>query len=54
MKEFLARLIQSIAGLFSGKKKSAQPTCSFCGEKGHTEEDCPRAAKFKMFGERDG
>jgi len=54
MKKFFAQLLKSITKLFSGKKKPPQPVCSFCKEKGHVEDDCPRAAKYKMFGERDG
>jgi hypothetical protein len=52
MKKFFTQLLKSIANLFS--KKPPQPVCSFCKEKGHVEDDCPTAAKYKMFGERDG
>jgi hypothetical protein len=50
MKDFFARLLEALFG----KKKPPQPVCPFCKEKGHVEDDCPKAAKYKMFGERDG
>ncbi len=33
-----------------GKKNPhAKIRCSFCGELGHVEDDCPKAAKYKLF-----
>jgi hypothetical protein len=49
----LLRIISTIVGSMSGKQSPPQVRCSFCGEAGHTEDDCPKAAKYKMFGERE-
>jgi len=57
MKEFFALLIKnisSIIGRMSGKKKPPPIRCQFCGEMGHDEDNCPKAAKYKLFGEREG
>ncbi len=52
----MKKLITSLLGLFSkiakrisDKKEPPASTCQFCGEIGHDESDCPKAAKFKLF-----
>ena len=44
------KIISQIVDGISGKKKSVQPVrCQFCGEMGHDTDDCPNAAKHKLF-----
>ena len=46
----LSKLIASITAPKADKTKPAPPAlCSFCGEKGHTADDCPKAAKYQLF-----
>ncbi len=40
-----------LGGTAKETPKSAR--CSFCGQEGHAETDCPQAAKYKIFGERE-
>ena len=53
MKAFFSAIRKMIANLtewLSGKKKEAQPApCQFCGDTHHRSEDCPNAAKYKLF-----
>lgn len=50
MQKLFAPLLKLIAKLTAGKKPPDTPIrCEFCGEPGHTTEDCPKAAKYKLF-----
>jgi hypothetical protein len=48
MKNPISSLLEFIKSIF-GKKKQPVLRCQFCGEKGHEENDCPNAAKYKLF-----
>jgi hypothetical protein len=53
MKKLFAPLLKFLSNLaerIAGKKKSTPPgPCQFCGEMGHEANDCPNAAKYKLF-----
>lgn len=50
MKKIFAPILRLILKLLADKKPLPAPTrCQFCGEPGHEAEDCPQAAKFKLF-----
>ncbi len=48
MKNIFAPLLRLISKL-RADKKPPPARCQFCGESGHAAEDCPKAAKFKLF-----
>jgi len=48
MKKIFAPLLKLLSKI--RKPPPPAPTrCQFCGEPGHEMEDCPKAAKFKLF-----
>ena len=53
----MKKFFESILKIFSNtkrKEKSPEPVrCEFCKKEGHTKDECPNAAKFILFSERD-
>ena len=53
MKNFVTFLLEKMAAILgrlrADKKPPVSPRCSFCGETGHTVDDCPNASKYKLF-----
>ena len=48
MKNIFLQLAKIIDSLFHRRPES-EAVCQFCGETGHDTEDCPKAAKYKLF-----
>ncbi len=46
--DFLRDMLARLRGAQKPKPAPQQP-CKFCGQAGHTAEDCPNAAKFHVF-----
>jgi hypothetical protein len=53
MKNPVSILLEKLSALSQrlfGSQKPAQPVpCQFCGATDHRSEDCPNAAKYKLF-----
>ncbi len=50
MQKIFTPLLKLVSKLLAGNKPPPAPTrCPFCGEPGHDADDCPKAAKFKLF-----